>query len=109
MADGLARALETDSMSCGAFAVPNLGRWAIDCAYMVREITTTGRRGHYVTSDADFENRKAISMGDATFDRMKKAKESYHPKAISIPGVHATSIGVKRRKTYGHARHRCSC
>jgi hypothetical protein len=50
----------------------------------------------YVTSDADFENRKAILMGDATFERMKKAKENYHPKAMSIPGVHATSIGVKR-------------
>lgn len=35
-------------------------------------------------------------MDDATYEKMKKAQEAYHPRAMSIPGVHGTSIGLKR-------------
>lgn len=34
-------------------------------------------------------------MDDATFDRMKQAQMRYHAEAMSIPGVHGTSIGLK--------------
>lgn len=34
-------------------------------------------------------------MDDATYEKMKKVKEDFHPQAMSIPGVHGTSIGLK--------------
>lgn len=35
-------------------------------------------------------------MDDTTFEQMKQAKEYFHATAMTIPGVHGTSIGVKR-------------
>lgn len=35
-------------------------------------------------------------MDEATFEQMKQAKEYFHATAMTIPGVHGTSIGVKR-------------
>ncbi|QOY95617.1 hypothetical protein IM543_07135 [Massilia sp. UMI-21] len=35
-------------------------------------------------------------MDDVTFEQMKQAKEYFHATAMTIPGVHGTSIGVKR-------------
>ncbi len=35
-------------------------------------------------------------MDDTTFEQLKQAKEYFHATAITIPGVHGTSIGVKR-------------
>ena len=32
---------------------------------------------------------------DATLEQMKQAEDNFHPKAMSIPGVHATGIGFK--------------
>lgn len=37
-------------------------------------------------------------MDDQTFEQMKQAKEFFHASAMKIPGVHGTSIGVKRVK-----------
>ncbi len=37
-------------------------------------------------------------MDEATFEQMKQAKEYFHATAMTIPGVHGTSIGVKRVK-----------
>lgn len=37
-------------------------------------------------------------MDDLTFEQMKQAKEYFHAMAMMIPGVHGTSIGVKRVK-----------
>jgi hypothetical protein len=37
-------------------------------------------------------------MDDITFEQMKQAKEYFHATAMTIPGVHGTSIGVKRIK-----------
>jgi len=35
-------------------------------------------------------------MDELTFEQMKQAKEFFHATAMTIPGVHGTSIGVKR-------------
>ncbi len=35
-------------------------------------------------------------MDDMTFEQMKQAKEYFHATAMTIPGVHGTSIGIKR-------------
>jgi hypothetical protein len=35
-------------------------------------------------------------MNNATFQKMAKAQERYHPTAMRIPGVHGTSVGLKR-------------
>ncbi|MCC2954382.1 S1 family peptidase [Massilia sp. IC2-477] len=35
-------------------------------------------------------------MDDPKFEQMKQAKEYFHATAMTIPGVHGTSIGVKR-------------
>jgi hypothetical protein len=35
-------------------------------------------------------------MDDMRFEQMKQAKEYFHAAAMTIPGVHGTSIGVKR-------------
>jgi len=35
-------------------------------------------------------------MDETTFEQMKQAKEYFHATAMTIPGVHGTSIGVKR-------------
>jgi hypothetical protein len=35
-------------------------------------------------------------MDEVTFEQMKQAKEFFHATAMTIPGVHGTSIGVKR-------------
>ncbi len=35
-------------------------------------------------------------MDDSTFLRMQEAQQLFHPTAMRIPGVHATSIGLKR-------------
>ena len=37
-------------------------------------------------------------MDDTTFEQMKQSKEYFHATAMMIPGVHGTSIGVKRVK-----------
>ena len=37
-------------------------------------------------------------MDDTTFEQMKQAKEYFHATVMTIPGVHGTSIGVKRTK-----------
>jgi hypothetical protein len=37
-------------------------------------------------------------MDEVTFESLKQAKEYFHASAITIPGVHGTSIGVKRVK-----------
>lgn len=35
-------------------------------------------------------------MDDAVFEAMKKARATYHPIALRIPGVHGTSVGLKQ-------------
>jgi hypothetical protein len=37
-------------------------------------------------------------MDNATFEKMKEAQQRYHSTAMNIPGVHGTSIGLKRVK-----------
>jgi len=36
------------------------------------------------------------TIDSATFERMRRAQEHFHPEAMRLPGVHGTSIGVKR-------------
>src|SRR5690349_11465933 len=36
-------------------------------------------------------------MDNATFEKMKAAQENFHRQAMNIPGVHGTSVGIKRR------------
>lgn len=35
-------------------------------------------------------------MDKTTYEKIKAAQENYHPKAMNIPGVHGTSIGMKQ-------------
>lgn len=37
-------------------------------------------------------------MDETTFEQIKQAKEYFHATAMKIPGVHGTSIGIKRAK-----------